>query len=336
MAKPRMFISSTFYDLRHVRSSLEVFVDSLGFEPILSEKGDIAYTPDAPLDESCYREVQNSDIYVLIVGGRYGSEASEQRTTLTKEFYDRYESITKKEYQSAVNKDVPIYVLIEKSVYAEYQTFRRNRDNTAINYAHVDSANIFYFIEEILAQPRNNPVHTFDGHSDIQIWLKEQWAGLFRELIQRMSSQQQLASLTTQVNQLAEVNATLKRYLEELLKSEAPEKSEEIISSEENRLKEYRKLSLMAANPFLGMLISLGIDPELIADTLKHSDSLDDFLKNFAALPDVPEHLRGDLKQIKVDPNILGVVNSARTVLGLEPFGLTSNIKNTSDRRRQK
>ena len=68
MAKPRVFVSSTFYDLKHIRSSLDIFIESLGFEPILSEKGDIAYSPDHPLDESCYREVQTADIFVLIIG----------------------------------------------------------------------------------------------------------------------------------------------------------------------------------------------------------------------------------------------------------------------------
>lgn len=38
MAKPRVFISSTFYDLKQVRSSLETFVRDLGFDPVLSEK----------------------------------------------------------------------------------------------------------------------------------------------------------------------------------------------------------------------------------------------------------------------------------------------------------
>jgi hypothetical protein len=76
MAKPRVFISSTFYDLKQVRSSLEVFIRGLGFDPVLSEKGSIAYTPDVPLDESCYREAQGCDVFVLIIGGRYGSEVS--------------------------------------------------------------------------------------------------------------------------------------------------------------------------------------------------------------------------------------------------------------------
>ena len=95
MAKPRVFISSTYYDLKHLRSSLENFIELIGYDPVLSEKGDIAYLPDIPLDESCYREVQNADIYVLIIGGRYGSEASQDKSKLSKTFYERYESITK-------------------------------------------------------------------------------------------------------------------------------------------------------------------------------------------------------------------------------------------------
>jgi hypothetical protein len=56
----------------------------------LSEKGDIAYSPDMPLDEFCYKELSNADIFVLIVGGRYGSETSDDGKKISKEFYDRY------------------------------------------------------------------------------------------------------------------------------------------------------------------------------------------------------------------------------------------------------
>src|SRR6476661_774651 len=102
MAKPRIFISSTHFDLKHIRSSLDLFIDSLGFESILSEKGDIAYSPDLPLDESCYREVESIDIFVLLIGGRYGSEVSSTHEFDASNFMVRYESITKKEYETAV------------------------------------------------------------------------------------------------------------------------------------------------------------------------------------------------------------------------------------------
>src|SRR5262249_31662243 len=143
MARPRVFVSSTYYDLKHIRSSLDLFVESLGYEPVLSEKGDIAYTADRPLDESCYREAASADIFVLIIGGRYGSEASGERKKPTHTFFERYESITKKEYESAVSRDVPIYIFVESGVYSEYQTYLRNKENKSIAYAHVESVNIF-------------------------------------------------------------------------------------------------------------------------------------------------------------------------------------------------
>ena len=39
MARPRVFVSSPYYDLKHIRSSLDSFIDRLGYEPVLSEKG---------------------------------------------------------------------------------------------------------------------------------------------------------------------------------------------------------------------------------------------------------------------------------------------------------
>jgi hypothetical protein len=100
MAKPRVFLSSSYYDLKHFRASLDIFIERLGFESILSEKGNIAYNPDLPLDESCYREAQTADIFVLLIGGRYGSEISGERRTAGHKFFERYDSITKKEYET--------------------------------------------------------------------------------------------------------------------------------------------------------------------------------------------------------------------------------------------
>ena len=62
MAKPRIFISSTYYDLRHIRNDLERFVKELGYEPILSERGQIAYGKTEPLEQYCYREINKIHI----------------------------------------------------------------------------------------------------------------------------------------------------------------------------------------------------------------------------------------------------------------------------------
>ena len=237
MAKPKIFVSSTYYDLKHVRASLDVFISSLGFDPILSEKGQIAYAPDLPLDESCYREAQACDIFVLLIGGRYGSAASSE-ATVEKEpsFYERYESITKQEYKAALEQDIPIYIMVESGVYGEYQTFKKNRENDTIKYAHVDSVNIFGLIDDIIAQKRNNPVKSFERYSEIEDWLKDQWAGLFGELLNRRGNQSQLTSLAAQVGEMSEVNQTLRRYIEMIVSQLAPDKSQSLIASENERL----------------------------------------------------------------------------------------------------
>lgn len=276
MARTRVFISSTYYDLKHIRSSLELFIESLGFDPILSEKGDIAYSPDSPLDESCYREVGNSDIFVLIIGGRYGSPSSTDRDVDLSSFHQRYDSVTQKEYKEAVDNDIPIYILIESSVYAEYKTYQRNKSKTSISYAHVDSANIFVMIEEILAKPRNNPVHTFERSSDIETWLREQWSGLFREFLNKSSEQRQISELSVQIEGLREVNKTLKTYLEAVMKGVSHEKSAEIIKSEERRLQD----QLANENSFVRYVNRMcDIDRDLIVSIIKKSTDFNDFIE---------------------------------------------------------
>jgi hypothetical protein len=45
MAIPRVFISSTWYDLKYIRENLRYFVKTLGYEPVLSEEGSVFYDP---------------------------------------------------------------------------------------------------------------------------------------------------------------------------------------------------------------------------------------------------------------------------------------------------
>ena len=50
MTKPRVFVSSTYYDLKYVRNNLEQFISRMGYDPVLFERGGIAFEHDEPLD----------------------------------------------------------------------------------------------------------------------------------------------------------------------------------------------------------------------------------------------------------------------------------------------
>jgi hypothetical protein len=320
MARPRVFVSSSYYDLKHFRSSLDIFIEGLGFETILSEKGNIAYNPDQSLDESCYRETQTADIFVLLIGGRYGSEVSGGETKPPRKFFERYESITKKEYESAIEKDIPTYILVEANVHAEYQTFLKNKEREDITYAHVDSANIFRFIKEILAKPRNNPTHTFERFSDIEAWLKEQWAGLFRDLLNRRSQQQPLTTLSSQVAQLKAIGDTLQKYLEAVVSKVTPEEAPKLIESEQKRLE---KIELLQKAHFYDFLVSyLNLSPEKAIAAFREAKSFTDFCEHVSKMADssdtgaLAERMADLLQDVRRRRN----VNEARSILGLEPL----------------
>ena len=70
MARPRVFVSSTYYDLRLIRLDIERFLNELSYDPILFERGHIPYGKDAPMEDYCYREISNCDIVVAMFGGK--------------------------------------------------------------------------------------------------------------------------------------------------------------------------------------------------------------------------------------------------------------------------
>ena len=325
MARPRIFVSSTYYDLKHVRSSLDSFIESMGFESVLSEKGNITFSPDIPLDESCYREASNVDIFILIIGGRYGSSASSDVRNLSSNFYEKYNSITKKEYDSARVRDIPIYILIEHNVYSEYQTYLKNIETSGIHYAHVESVNVFELIRDILSRRKNNPFHTFEKSSEIEMWLKEQWAGLFRELLQRMSNQKQIETLSSQVHRMGEINNTLRKYLEEVMIKVSPtNEAQTLIDRESERLGVIDQIEQLKNNAFFQKAyIFSEADPVLFREALLDSNTFKEFAEKFGALTRNDNIIRETL-YFHNDTTAIKELNEARKTIGESPFPLPS------------
>lgn len=177
MAVPRVFVSSTCYDLKHIRENLKYFIKNLGYESVLSDDGDVYYDTESHTHDACLKEVETCQIFILIIGGRYGGE-----------FNNSDKSITNHEYRVAVEKELPIFTLVESAVYGEHFTYTKNKkDNPEIykmvKYPNSDSTKIFDFIDEVKRQKVNNGFSTFHNYLDIETYLKKQWAGMLYDLL---------------------------------------------------------------------------------------------------------------------------------------------------------
>lgn len=179
MARPKVFVSSTFYYLRQIRDDIRRFILEQGYEPILNERGSIPYGKDDKLEESCYREIErHCDLLVAIIGGRFGT-ASEHAP----------HSISQVEVKTALKQGKQVYIFIEKGVYSEYRTFQENKDTPNMRYAFVTDRRVYEFIEMLEALPCNNPIHPFETTMDITSILRAQWAGLFQSFLEQQNRQ---------------------------------------------------------------------------------------------------------------------------------------------------
>ena len=75
MAKLRIFVSSTCYDLKVLRSQLRGFILNFGYEPMMSEFSDVLFDPRTHTHTNCVQEVPNCDMVILIIGSRFGGKA---------------------------------------------------------------------------------------------------------------------------------------------------------------------------------------------------------------------------------------------------------------------
>ena len=185
MAKPRVFVSSTFFDLRQIREDLDRFITGIGYETVLFEEGDIPYGQDRPPEGYVHREIELCDMLVCVIGGRYGSESQEQPGS----------SITQLELKTALENQVQVFIFVEHNVNSEYETYLLNKGNPEIKYRFVSDRRVYEFIESVQNLPRNNPIAHFQTAVDIIDFLKNQWAGLFQRFLEDQKRLQEMKAL---------------------------------------------------------------------------------------------------------------------------------------------
>lgn len=212
MANPRVFISSTCYDLASERDSLIDFCRSFGFDVALSERGDVFFHPDLHTHESCISEVGNCHLLVLIVGGRFGGRY----------VVDPTKSITNAEYAAAREAGIPVFTFIKNEVLQDHNLWQSNKAADFANKIHYPSIDkqshaldIFKFIDEIRLAKSNNSYFSFALPKEIHEQLRKQWAAMFLEGLKNRSITKQLVATNEALTRLTSVS----QKIEDLAKS---------------------------------------------------------------------------------------------------------------------
>lgn len=168
--KPTIFVSSTCYDLKQIRTDLKLFLEKeLGYEVLLSEYDSFPLDPNMDAIGNCLRAVdERADIFVLIVGCRYGS------------VMESGHSVTNMEYLKAKAKGVPIYAFIDKQILSILPLWK---DNPTGNFhSTVDTPKLFEFINSFR---KGDAIWSFSFESaqDIIGTLRAQFSYLFLDCL---------------------------------------------------------------------------------------------------------------------------------------------------------
>jgi len=211
MASPKVFVSSTCFDLGEVREQLSRFIEGFGFEAVLSEHGDVFYHPDLHTHDACIHEVSNCQLFILIIGGRYGGEF----------IRDKSKSITNAEYVAARESNIPVFTYIRKNVLSDHYFYIENRKEdhaSKMKYPNIDkqehAIDIFNFIDDVRRSPTNNAFESFDTFPDMENHLRKQWAGMFFDFLKSREIKAQIDT----TNHLIEGISSTSNKLEELVK----------------------------------------------------------------------------------------------------------------------
>lgn len=227
MAIPKVFVSSTCYDLQEERAQLERFITNYGFTPVLSEYSGVYYDIDAHTHESCINEVAHCDMFVLIISGRYGGKIIDGQG----------ESITQAEYNKARELGLPVFTFVKADVSSAQHYFKENvraKDESfakEITYPAIekqsDAVSIFSFIDSVHRASTNNGIETYHSFTDIENHLKKQWAGLFFSFLQKRKEQEKVEAMVSILDKLAGSSSKLEALVGSLHDKELGEGSTE-------------------------------------------------------------------------------------------------------------
>src|SRR3989337_806306 len=167
MIGKKIFISSTYFNLKDLRAEIAKALKEWGYTPIWNESPDFPTKPGLHSHDICLDVVKECDIYLLIIDKRYGGTYAGNK-------YPKEDiSITWYETKIALQEDKEIHTFVRDEVWNERPTYKKNlKEGIIIKPHHVDTPKLFEFIDFINLQPRDNWIDTFKNSVELKEKLK--------------------------------------------------------------------------------------------------------------------------------------------------------------------
>lgn len=136
----KIFLSSTCYDLVDIRAELERFLKEKGHVLLLSDRATFPVEIGIHRHDVCINNVQNSDLFILIVDGRFGALY----------YKDNSLSITWAEFNEALRTGRKIIPFVREDIFNERQSYLHNlKKGNSFEPFFADTVRVFDLIDNI-------------------------------------------------------------------------------------------------------------------------------------------------------------------------------------------
>lgn len=174
-----VFVSSTVDDFRDVRTELSGWLKDAGYEPCLSEEPSFPVEPGTTSHDACLAGVRACNIFVMLVGCRFGGC-----------YKDQSKSITWREWEEAIDCGLNPIVLVTKDANIISREIARKRGEIQKLYpkktkSEIDTELLTLFPDDKVNHWHQRPLvqrlvdAVRKGHRDN--WVHNNWDGSFQQ-----------------------------------------------------------------------------------------------------------------------------------------------------------
>jgi hypothetical protein len=131
---------------------------------------------------------------------------------------------------------MPVFIFVDKNVYSDYQTFTENKKllekESAFRFAHVDSLNIFRFLDFVIKKP----IKTFEKYEEIEDYLRIQFSGLFYLYLEQLQRKKEDERIIDTISELNNVTQRMNEMIKEVGKKVIDENEYKKVTEKQNSL----------------------------------------------------------------------------------------------------